>query len=256
MTKTSYSELFYSDYADESMSSAQAVIAALLKYIPKPLSVIDIGCGIGTWLKVWLDNGVEVHGADGNYVNRSQLLIDHKNFMPMNLRSPTPINKTFDLVESLEVAEHLPEDYSDRFVDFLCSLSSMVLFSAAIPYQGGTDHVNEQWPEYWAEKFKKRDMVCVDIIRNEVWNDKRCAYYYAQNTFLYVKQHGLNRYPALRDIAIATDIGLLSRVHPRKWMEAHERVMPLEILVKRLPLSLVNFFVRLYRKIKRIALSY
>ena len=29
-----------------------------------------------------------------------------------------------------------------------------VLFSAAIPGQGGQDHLNEQWPEYWQKKFE------------------------------------------------------------------------------------------------------
>lgn len=255
MKKTHYVEQFYSEYADESMSSALAVTDALLRYIPTPSNVVDIGCGIGTWLKVWQEKGVDVQGVDGKYVNSKQLLIDPKCFTSMDLNSPVPLNKTFDLAESLEVAEHLPEDHADAFVDFLCSLSSLVMFGAAIPYQGGTHHINEQWPEYWAEKFKKRGWVCVDIVRDEVWSDKRCAYYYAQNTFLYVKQSELDRYPALRNAAAITDTGRLGRVHPKKWMDACERVTPLGTLVQRFPLSLLDFFLRLCRKGKRIVKS-
>jgi SAM-dependent methyltransferase len=252
MKKTHYVEQFYSEYADESMSSANAVTDVLLKYIPMPLTVIDVGCGIGTWLKVWQDKGVDVFGVDGNYVNRSQLLIDLKKFTPMDLKSPVPVGQTFELAESLEVAEHLPEVRADSFVEYLCSLSSLILFGAAIPYQGGTCHINEQWPEYWAEKFKKRGYICVDIVRNEVWKDKRCAYYYAQNTFLYVKQSELGRYPALKDAASGTDISRLGRVHPQKWIEANESVLPLGVLVQKFPISLCDFVVRVCRKIKRI----
>lgn len=242
MTKTVYREQFYSTYAGVSMQSAQVVTDTLLKYIPKPSTVIDIGCGIGTWLKVWQDRGVEVQGVDGDYVNRSQLLIDPKKFMPMNLNATLPINKTFDLAESLEVAEHLPDDCADAFVKFLCSLSSMVLFSAAIPKQSGDNHINEQWPEYWAAKFQSNGYDCVDIIRNAVWHDNRCAYYYAQNTFLYVKQDVLGKYPDLKKAAANTDIKTIARVHPRKWLEAINRIERLESAARKLPW---NFFVRL-----------
>jgi len=91
---------------------------------------------------------------------------------------------------------------------------------------------------------------CIDIIRNSVWSNEKCAYYYAQNTFLYVRYDILEQYQSLKDAAAHTDITSLSRVHPRKWIEVHEGVTSLEDLVKKLPLSLSNFFVRLFRKIR------
>ena len=63
-----------------------------------------------------------------------------------DLAQPLQIDRRFDLALSLEVAEHLPPECGSEFVQTLTDLSSVILFSAAIPFQGGTDHLNEQWP--------------------------------------------------------------------------------------------------------------
>jgi len=209
-----YHEAFYSCYQDASVSSARVIIEELLKHIDRPHSVVDVGCGIGTWLKVWQEKGVVVQGVDGDYVSRLQLLIGAENFMPMDLSAPVPLGRQFDLAESLEVAEHLHETCANAFVAFLCSLSPLVLFGAAIPYQGGDHHVNEQWPEYWAKKFSENGYACADIIRDAVWNKPGAAYYYAQNTFLYVRRDQLEKFPQLTESIGRTDIESLARVHP------------------------------------------
>ena len=113
-----YSSTFYSSYADVSGGSAEAILAVVRDYL-RPTSVADVGCGIGTWLRVWLDFGVEnVTGIDGDYVQRSELLIPVEKFRAMDLSSPTPIDAQFDLVQSLEVAEHLPERAAEGFISF------------------------------------------------------------------------------------------------------------------------------------------
>jgi 2-polyprenyl-3-methyl-5-hydroxy-6-metoxy-1,4-benzoquinol methylase len=65
------------------------------------------------------------------------------------LIQPLDLEKEFDLVVSLEVAEHLPASAADQFVNTLVKHGKKILFSAAIPGQGGQDHLNEQWPDYW-----------------------------------------------------------------------------------------------------------
>jgi SAM-dependent methyltransferase len=252
-TSQFYHRGFYSGYRDASLSSARAIIDVVLRHIRPPASVIDVGCGIGTWLKVWEELGAEIRGIDGDYVRREQLLIDPEKFTPMELRAPVSPGGQFDLAQSMEVAEHLDESHSDGFVDFLCSLSPVVLFGAAIPYQGGDHHVNEQWPEYWAEKFRQKGYVCADVIREEVWNDPRCAYYYAQNSFLYIREDHLPNYPRLQQAASGTDIRCLARVHPRKWMSQIEGTPRLEYLLGKLPSSLKDFVLRAFRKLKRMA---
>ena len=71
-------------------------------------------------------------------------------------RDPIPPDRA-DVVVSTEVAEHLNEENADRFVELLTSLAPTAVVTAAVPGQGGTDHVNEQPNEYWIEKFEARE---------------------------------------------------------------------------------------------------
>ena len=97
--------------------------------------------------------------------------------------------KPFDIAQSLEVAEHLYEQYASNFIQLLTSLSDIVLFSAAIPYQGGTHHVNEQPPGYWVKLFAERDYQCFDILRLKLWQNQDIEAWYRQNIFLYVHKN-------------------------------------------------------------------
>jgi len=249
VTKSVYNSAFYSAYEGDSIGSARAVLA-IVNNLLSPKSVVDVGCGIGTWLKVWRDLGlVNIKGIDGDYVSRKDLLIPADQFSPMDLTSPMNPGSSYDLVQSLEVAEHLPQDSAERFVTFLCSLGPVVLFSAAVPYQGGTDHINEQWPEYWAELFAKQGYVTVDAIRDEVWDDPKVAYYYAQNSLLFVKADTIDRLnPAIKQYVVAPSKAL-SRVHPRRWQESYEKPLKLEDLIKMIPKSTADFTSRSFRKL-------
>ena len=93
---------------------------------------------------------------------------------------------TYDLAISLEVAEHLTEKSGQRLVRLLTNLAPVVLFSAAIPGQGGKNHINEQWQSYWVELFAQEKYVCYDIFRGIFWNVKEISPWYRQNMFLFV----------------------------------------------------------------------
>jgi hypothetical protein len=121
---------------------------------------------------------------------------------------------------SVEVAEHLPADCAATFVATLTSLAPAVLFSAAIPFQGGTHHVNEQWPDYWAGLFKQRDYEVVDCLRDRIWDNDSVEWWYAQNLLLFAGPTALARYPRLRQERERTVVSRLSLVHPRKYLEA------------------------------------
>lgn len=97
-----------------------------------------------------------------------------------------PNGKPFDLAQSLEVAEHLDECYADNFVALLTSLSNIILFSAAIPHQGGTHHINCQPPAYWAKKFAQYDFECYDILRMKFWDNNAIASWYRQNSLIFI----------------------------------------------------------------------
>ena len=99
----------------------------------------------------------------------------------MTLRMPIHLERRFDLVLCLEVAEHLPADSAPTLIDSLVSLGPVIVFSAAIPYQGGTHHVNEQRPEYWARHFATKEYVPVDFLRRQIWQLHDVEWFYAQN---------------------------------------------------------------------------
>jgi hypothetical protein len=100
---------------------------------------------------------------------------------------PFSLSERFDLAISLEVAEHLPRRSASGFVRSLCQLAPIVLFSAAVPGQGGEHHVNEQWPEYWRQAFANHHFVMFDPFRPLLWHDERVAFYYRQNLFLFIR---------------------------------------------------------------------
>lgn len=93
------------------------------------------------------------------------------------------------MVISLEVAEHLPENRAEGFVRDLCLLGDIILFSAAVPRQGGTEHINEQWQTYWANKFDKNGFDAFDIIRPKIYDDYRVPLWYRNNMIVYVKRN-------------------------------------------------------------------
>ncbi len=121
-----------------------------------PQSVVDVGCGNGTFLSVFLENGIkDILGLDGGWVNRSELYIDGAFFLEKDLEKDLSINRKFDMVLCLEVAEHLSGDVADNFINNLTNLGDIIIFSAAIINQGGQNHINEQPFDYWIEKFSK-----------------------------------------------------------------------------------------------------
>jgi hypothetical protein len=187
-----YRATFFDSILQESLSSAKIVVPFVLDLV-QPQSIVDVGCATGAWLSVFRNHGVEtVLGLDGAYVDRSKLLIPHECFSATDLARPFSISRQFDLAVSLEVAEHLPASRAQGFIKSLCQLSPIVLFSAAIPGQGGDYHINEQWPEYWRQLFAKESFRMFDPFRALLWHDERVAVYYRQNLFLFIHDNSLS----------------------------------------------------------------
>lgn len=128
---------------------------------------------------------------EGDYIDKSLLQVDEKQYIPWNLEEKIRIDQKFDLAISLEVAEHLSECRASSFCEDLTLLSNVILFAAAIPYQGGTGHINEQPMSYWVDKFSAFNYEAFDIIRPLIQSDKDIMFWYRQNIIVFVKKKSL-----------------------------------------------------------------
>jgi SAM-dependent methyltransferase len=193
-----YSESFFDGIEDGSLESAGIVVPLLLALV-NVTSVVDVGCGRGTWLRVFGEHGVKtLRGIDGDYVNRSQMLIDDSCFVAADLSKLSQVDGSYDLVLCLEVAEHLAQRHSASLVGALTSAAPVVLFSAAVPGQGGAYHVNEQWPVFWRDLFAQRGFRMFDPFRGRLREDRRVKWWYRQNLVLFASAEGIERNPPLQ----------------------------------------------------------
>jgi SAM-dependent methyltransferase len=229
--KNPYSRKFFENIRDVSLTSAAAAVPAILKVFPAR-SVIDVGCGIGTWLKPFADSGIErVVGIDGDYVDRNQLVIPSSCFISCDLDKPFDLtelhrrlggSQRFDLAISLEVGEHLPVARAASLVSDLCALSDVVLFGAAIPFQGWQRvHVNEQWQSYWVAKFAHNGYDAFDALRPLIWSSPDIAYFYKQNSIFYVKR-GTQAHEAFMARHARPSVGMFDIVHPEHYRSGVE----------------------------------
>jgi SAM-dependent methyltransferase len=234
MTGTPYDAAFYRMQADASFRSAQAILPLVQKLLPVH-SVCDVGCGVGTWLRAWRELGVEdVIGLDGDYVDQSMLVVPQAQFLARDLRQPIVVDRRFDLAMSMEVAEHLPPERSESFVADLVALAPVVLFSAAIPRQGGTDHRNERWQSYWAGLFAGHGYLACDVLRAAVWTDTTIEPWYRQNALVFCREDALPGLPALAQARGAPPALPLDLVHPEVFKLRLEAEDELPILSRKM----------------------
>lgn len=188
MTRPTYDNKFYEDISNSSYNSAKIYLNYLWQYI-QPVSVLDVGCGKGAWLKACHEYGSEnLIGFDGEWIDQSEMIDKKIKFKPVDLNSKFSLGEKVDLTISLEVAEHLKHESSKQFIECLTKTSEIILFSAAYTDQGGTDHINENKHSYWANIFAKHDYKPFDLFRPKFWGDARVGFWFRQNTFLYIKK--------------------------------------------------------------------
>lgn len=212
-----YTQAYFGKICEASRSSAE-VIAPLAISLLQPDSVVDVGCGLGAWAAAFKQYGVaKVMGVDGPYMNPETLAISADEFFPADLSQPLDLGCRFDLAICLEVAEHLPEAASDQIIATLTQLAPVVLFSAAIPHQGGEDHINEQWPAYWASRFAKHDFKAVDAFRRQIWNEPKVEWWYAQNMLIFATGDALRKLLE-RGYSVSEPSEVLPLVHPGNYL--------------------------------------
>lgn len=212
-----YAPLYYESIFEEAVRSRDVVFGALRRngLMKTGMTIVDVGCGIGSWGYNLNPFSISYTGVDFG-VPKEKLVISQGSYFDWDIRVRLMDGRTkFDLVLCLEVAEHLEPEYADVLVDNLCTLGNVILFSAAIPLQGGINHHNEQWQSYWAEKFKKRMMYpYYQDIRRDMWNDQEVGVWYRQNMVLYVKE---DHFGDLSQDDLRNDYPL-DVVHPQMFM--------------------------------------
>lgn len=185
-----YDSRFFDSIMAGSRRSADIVFDQLTPlFASLPRSLVDVGCGSGTWCQAFADRfaPADVRGIDGAYVDRSRLVIDPGDFLAHDLRQPLLIDRRFGLAMSLEVGEHLPPEAGPELILTLVGYADHVLFSAAVPGQGGEYHVNERPLEYWRGLFRAHGYVAVDCLRPALHRNLQVEPWYRYNSILYVR---------------------------------------------------------------------
>lgn len=223
------------DEEHHNMIAPEIIVPFLIKNI-QPKSVVDVGCGIGTFLKVFSDNGIDdILGVDGEWTDKGLLAkyIDLNNYKVVDLEQNLVLNRRFDLAISLEVAEHLKENSADIMVKNLANLSDVIVFSAAFPGQGGQNHVNEQWPTYWQRKFNKHGYKLYDLLRPIFWENGQIPAWYRQNIFLYIKTNTKEEIILRKFLDIPVN-SMINIVHPEYFNDHLTRSLFLYEIEKKL----------------------
>ena len=246
MKRTGYNRNFFHHLEENSARSARVMVPLVFRYLT-PKSVLDIGCGTGALLSVFKEKGVVILGVDGPWVAKEESSISEEEVQISNLEEPLDLKRTFDLVVSLEVAEHISEANAEVFVKNLMRHGKAILFSAAIPHQGGTHHINEQWPAYWAALFKKEGYVPIDCLRKKVWNNPDVNFWFAQNILFFVKKEELGQFPLLAKEYTEEGEMVLPLVHPALFEAKAKQADRLDALTSFVPFSVKAWLLKLNR---------
>jgi SAM-dependent methyltransferase len=213
-----YTAAFQQQNTEGQLQTDEALVRFLREsiLISEPQTICDVGCGGGRMLAEWIRQGVtDITGIDGNYIEPQYLKIPRERFIARDLRTPFKLGQRFDLVTSFEVAEHLEPQYADGFVDLLCSFGDVIVFSAAIPRQGGDGHYNEQWQSFWAEKFASRGYSASRVIPETQAENTDITAYYVNNGIVYY-----NKNSSISDLVknyAVTELKKLNGIIPRYW---------------------------------------
>jgi SAM-dependent methyltransferase len=190
-----YSASFFEDIAHGSSDSARAVVGRLTQLVTAR-SVADFGCGTGAWLAAFKESGTrEVIGIESASIPEDLLMIDSAEFLQWDLTQELDLGRRFDLVLCLETAEHLPHSAAPVLVKSLTLHADLIAFSAAVPGQTGTQHLNEQPLSYWLDHFSSYGYRAFDLVRPAIWNDGQVEWWYRQNLVLLARGPLADRLP-------------------------------------------------------------
>jgi hypothetical protein len=189
---------------DRSFGSALVILELVFSKVGLPNNIIDIGGGAGAWLLSANQLGVgELTLVEGDWINETTLNTKIFSIDNSDLENAIPkYDEKFEMCICVEVAEHLSPSRAESFVEELTGLSDRIVFSAAIPGQGGHGHLNEQLQSFWIGLFEKHGFGANNFISKIVWENTEVEAIYRQNIMYFEK-------------GISSDMeGVVDVVHP------------------------------------------
>ena len=194
-----------------------------------PVQRCGLGCGEGAWLAAFAKNGVlDVLGVDGDYVDRDTSANIRKNVSDGRSLEASRTSGE-DLIwqfrwKSLSICHR---NVRPSFVESLTRLAPSRSCSRRPSHsKAALQHVNEQWPDKWAELFENDGYLMVDCIRRRVWQNNAVDWWYAQNMLDVSRSNLLEENASLRAGVRQTNPSQLRLVHPRNYLEAFAPIRP------------------------------
>lgn len=140
-----------------------AYIKLMKKLCHPPGCVLDVGCAGGHFVKMLRDNGYQGYGVDishyalHHYKAAPTIILAHAAYLPYR-------DKTFDIVYSHELLEHIPEELALPTIKEFCRVGrhwqihligiyKPNCFIPSITETGDPTHVNIQYEAYWQKLF-------------------------------------------------------------------------------------------------------
>jgi len=152
LKKKIYDKYFYEDANDLKTRSSRQFAEIITSFYDFQ-NVFDMGCGCALYLHEFHRLGKDVLGCDAS-LDAVKLAPKDFTVFHCDLTKPISINRKFDLILCIEVAEHIHRKFSSQLIDNCTNCGDKVIFSAAPPGQGGVGHINEQPQEFWIKLFE------------------------------------------------------------------------------------------------------
>jgi SAM-dependent methyltransferase len=210
------------------LRSAEIVLSRLWSYV-RPRSILDVGCGLGSWLAAARERGVQdLAGIEGPWFEPPGGTATTA-VVRCDLEQGFALRRRFDLAICLEVVEHLSPAGGARLLDSIVQHADIVMFSAAVPHQGGRHHVNEQPLDHWAEEFRRRGLSVHDFLRADIWDDRDVLAWLRQNVVVFARRETLGMPPWIR--RPPANRGPMSVIHPELYtarMTELDRILRLQ----------------------------
>jgi SAM-dependent methyltransferase len=218
-----YDPHYHDDKREPARRAAERILPIVLSLVDVE-SMVDVGCGPGSWLVAAQRLGIpRLTGVEGAWArawfdDEAEGLRAYE-LVFANLEDELRLPTSYDLAICIEVVEHLSPARGESFIADLCRCAPHVLLGAAIPGQQGPNHLNTRWLSYWATSFAAHRFRPIDVVREQVWNDDALLLPVRQNPVLFVRDDCYERAAARARALPSPSIGALDLVHPDLYTE-------------------------------------